>query len=100
MLLLNKDNYVFTFPIYKIFARCCQEVEFLSSYNNKIYNNIIKLVNNNFLIKGGNRGEIRICPAVKGAIVLCNKGDRSEVLEIAIGMLSLFSPEEIIKEFM
>ena len=36
MLLLNKDNYVFTFPIYKIFARCCQEVEFLSSYNHNI----------------------------------------------------------------
>jgi len=99
MLLLNKQDNIVILPITKVFASYRQDVEFFSFYNNKIRNDILELANNNLLIKGGNL-EIRVCPAVKGAMVLCNKEDRSEALEIAIGMLNLYSPEEIIKEFM
>jgi len=101
VLILNIKNTVLSLPIRKIVFQYGEKVEFFTTYNNKIYNNIIELTDNNFLLKGGN-GELRICSFVTGAIIFYDRTKESEkeAIEVGIGMLSLHSPEEIIKEFM
>ena len=101
MLILNIKNSILLLPLNKVFTLYRETVQFFTTYNNKIYNNIIKMVNCNFLLKGDN-GKMRICHSVKGAIVFYDEKEENEkeAVEMGVGMLSFYSPEEIIKEFM
>ena len=64
------------------------------------YNYIINITNNNTLLRAGG-GEIRISPSLTGAIIfLENEESEEEAIEVGIGMLSIYSPDEIIQKYM
>jgi len=100
ILVLNKDYSIASFPVSKINVEGRREITLYSFYNNKIYNYIINITNNNTLLRAGG-GEIRISPSLTGAIIfLENEESEEEAIEVSIGMLSIYSPDEIIQKYM
>ena len=77
-----------------------KRVEFFTTYNSLARDDIIKLTNSNFLLKKDNE-ELRICSFVTGAIVFYERNEKSEeVADVAIGLLSIYSLDEIIQKYM
>ena len=100
VLILNKDYSIVSFPVSKIDVESKKEIVLYTTYNNKIYNYIINITNNNVLIRG-ERGELRVSPSLTGAIIfLENEENEEEAIEVGIGMLSIYSPDEIIQKYM
>ncbi|WAE39550.1 MAG: hypothetical protein FHOMOCKG_00022 [Methanophagales virus GBV302] len=100
MLILNKDYSIVSIPVSKICA--LKRIKFVlhSTYNNKIYNNIINITNNNKLYKAGN-GELHISPPLTGMVVFYDEDENEEeIIEVGTGMLSIYSPDEILQKYM
>jgi len=100
ILILSIRNSILSFPIDKISLVFGEKVEFFIVYNKRVYSDFIKVIN--ILSMKENEEGVRVCPSVKGAIVFHDEmeEDEKEVVEMGVGMLTLHSPEEIIKEFM
>ena len=74
------------------------ELDFFTEYNGEIYEYLSSLTD--YYMKGG-EGEIRIARDITGVIVFYDeREDKKEISEIVAGLLNLYSPEEIVKEFM
>ena len=100
VLILNKDYSIVSFLVSKIDVESKKEIVLYTTYNNNIYNYIINITNNNVLIRG-ERGELRVSPSLTGAIIfLENEENEEEAIEVGIGMLSIYSPDEIIQKYM
>jgi len=100
VLILNKDYSIVSFLVSKIDVESKREIVLYTTYNNKIYNYIINITNNNVLIRGEG-GELRVSPSLTGAIIfLEDEESEEEAIEVSTGMLSIYSPDEIIQKYM
>ena len=96
LLILNIKNSIFTFHVSKILALRGKEFNCYVTYSKETLNRIGRVIKEEALYTDG---IYRAAPA-KGVIFFCNTEDEKELFEIGTGLLNMYSPEEIEKNFM
>jgi len=99
IVILNKDSEVLSRPVECIQCRVGISVV-IGSYQDSANDLGEFLIDGYRRMKKGKIWEIVMRCPITGALIYCDESEREEAVEMAVGMLSLYSPEEIIKEFM
>ena len=91
LLLLNLEKEIVSLNLQEIRVHVNKEIEFVTSYDYKLYVYLSCLTN---YYLGGMKGEMRISPLTVGVILVSDGEKKEELIETGVGMLSLLSPAD------
>jgi len=92
LLILNLEGSIVSFPIEEIHVFKDRQIDFITSYDYKLYKSLFDLTEH-FLRRSN--GELRMSPIATGAVLAFDNEEKQEFINMTIGMLSLLSPENI-----
>jgi len=92
VLLLNLENSIFRFYLEEIKVVKNWSIDFITSYNKKLYFNLTDLTD---YYLSWNDGEVRISPFSTGALLVFENEEKEDLIDISIGMLNVLSPKDI-----
>jgi len=99
IIILNKDSEVLSRLVECIRCRMGISV-IIGSYQDSAEELGEFLIDGNRRMKNGKIWEIIMRRLITGALVYCNKNEREEAIEITSGLLSVLTPEEILRRYM
>ena len=92
VLLLNLENSIFRFYLEEIKVFKNREIDFITSYDKKLYTNLFMLTEH--YIKGS-LGELRVSPIATGILLVFENEKKEDLIEMGVGMLNVLSPKDM-----